>query len=75
MIKGKGDALDLLHLINLRSISWKVFLAAEVALWTSPAIFPQSKSYDHLPLVKCQSLIKRPILLDTFHEEERKTAI
>lgn len=75
MTKRKGDALDLLHLINLRSINSKVFLLAEVAVQTSPAIFPHSKSYDHLPLVKCQSLIKLPALLDTFHEEARKTAI
>lgn len=75
MNKGKGDALDMLHLINLQSINWKVFLVAEVVVQTSPAIFPHSKSYDHLPLMKCQSLIKLPALRDTFHEEEIKTAI
>lgn len=37
MNKGKGDALDMLHLINLQSINWKVFLVAEVVV---PCYFP-----------------------------------
>lgn len=40
MNKAIGYALDQLHLINLQSITWKVFLVAEVAVQTSPANSP-----------------------------------